>query len=231
MDARRTASDPGQQGFSMIELLVAMTVTLIVSSAIYGLLTAGGSAFRREPEMADRQQNIRIAMDAISRDIEAAGGGGPLVGQVFTHTDDPLRRPGGHRVGGALPQRGRSARRDGLARPGGARHAPHRHWHRPVRRHRHPRDRDGRSRMPSLPRLHRRGSHPRRHGWAARDARGDSRVRVPPRPGRSRQPGTRPHHEQRAVHGPARDAEPERHGVRWRHRQLERLDGTRRGPA
>ena len=48
-----------QRGFSLVELMVAMTVTLIVSGAIYGLLTSGSSAFRREPEVADRQQNIR----------------------------------------------------------------------------------------------------------------------------------------------------------------------------
>jgi prepilin-type N-terminal cleavage/methylation domain-containing protein len=109
MNARTTASDPGQRGFSMVELMMAMTVTLIISSAIYGLLTTGGNAFRREPEMADRQQNIRIAMDAISRDVENAGGGAPLVAQVFTHTDDPLGGPaptgaGAPYLNGAGPQ-------------------------------------------------------------------------------------------------------------------------------
>jgi prepilin-type N-terminal cleavage/methylation domain-containing protein len=83
-----------QRGFSMVELMVAMVVTLVVSGAIFGLLTAGGNAFRREPEVADRQQNIRIAMDAIARDIENAGSGMPLVGQVFTHTDTPGTAPG-----------------------------------------------------------------------------------------------------------------------------------------
>jgi prepilin-type N-terminal cleavage/methylation domain-containing protein len=79
-----------QRGFSMIELMVAMVVTLVVSGAIFGLLTAGGNAFRREPEVADRQQNIRIAMDSIMRDIANGGSGMPLVSQVFTHTDTPL---------------------------------------------------------------------------------------------------------------------------------------------
>jgi prepilin-type N-terminal cleavage/methylation domain-containing protein len=82
-----------QRGFSMIELMVAMVVTLVVSGAIFGLLSAGGNAFRREPEVADRQQNIRIAMDSIARDIEDAGAGLPLVSQVFTHTDTPLVPP------------------------------------------------------------------------------------------------------------------------------------------
>jgi len=109
MNVRTTAADPGQRGFSMVELVVAMAVTLIVSSAIYGLLTAGGNAFRREPEMADRQQNIRIAMDAIARDVADAGGGAPLVAQVFTHTDNPLGGPaptgaGAPYLNGAGPQ-------------------------------------------------------------------------------------------------------------------------------
>ena len=62
-----------ERGFSLVELIVAMTVTLIVSSAIYGLLAAGGNAFSREPEVADRQQNIRAAMDLITRDVYGAG--------------------------------------------------------------------------------------------------------------------------------------------------------------
>ena len=76
-----------ERGFSLVELMVAMTVTLVVSGAIYGLLTVGGNAFRREPEVADRQQNIRAAMDLISRDVYNAGAAVPPFGQVFTVTD------------------------------------------------------------------------------------------------------------------------------------------------
>ena len=73
-----------QGGFSLIELLVAMTITLIVSGAIYGLLAGGQNAFRREPELTERQQNIRLAMDMITRDVAAAGVGLPPFAQVFT---------------------------------------------------------------------------------------------------------------------------------------------------
>jgi prepilin-type N-terminal cleavage/methylation domain-containing protein len=86
-----------EHGFSLVELIVAMTVTLIVSSAIYGLLTTGGNAFRREPEVADRQQNIRAAMDLITRDVFGAGAGLPSIAQVFTRND-----PGGGACGGGL---------------------------------------------------------------------------------------------------------------------------------
>jgi hypothetical protein len=48
---------------------------MIVSGAIYGLMTSSQGTFRREPELADRQQNARIAMDLIRRDVQDAGSG------------------------------------------------------------------------------------------------------------------------------------------------------------
>jgi len=73
-----------QAGFSLIELMVALTVTLVVSGAIYGLLSGGQSAFRREPELTDRQQNARVALNLIMRDIANAGSGMPKFIQTFT---------------------------------------------------------------------------------------------------------------------------------------------------
>ncbi len=66
-----------QQGFSLVELMIAMVATLIVSAAIYGVLASGQDSFRREPEIADMQQNLRMAMDLIMRDVAAAGEGIP----------------------------------------------------------------------------------------------------------------------------------------------------------
>ena len=86
-----------EDGFSLVELMVAMTVTLIVSAAIYGLLTSGSNAFRREPELAERQQNIRVAMDLVSRDVFNAGAALPTFSQVFTRID-----PTGGACAGAL---------------------------------------------------------------------------------------------------------------------------------
>jgi len=71
-------------GFSLVELTVALVVTLIISGAIYGLLAGGQSAFRREPELADRQQQVRVAMDLIMKDVANAGSGLPTWVQIFT---------------------------------------------------------------------------------------------------------------------------------------------------
>ncbi len=109
-----------QSGFSLVELMVAMTVTLIVSGAIYGLLTSGSNAFRREPEVADRQQNIRLAMDLVSRDVFAAGAGLPTFTQVFTRDETVAGGPcvgatgvNGCGVPGALGPAAAAARADG----------------------------------------------------------------------------------------------------------------------
>jgi prepilin-type N-terminal cleavage/methylation domain-containing protein len=81
-------------GFSLIELMVALTVTLIVSGAVYGLLTSGQSAFRKEPAMADRQANIRAAMEMIVSDLRGAGAGMPPFTRVFTPgLDGPAGSP------------------------------------------------------------------------------------------------------------------------------------------
>jgi prepilin-type N-terminal cleavage/methylation domain-containing protein len=73
-----------QSGFSLIELMVAMVVTLIISGAIFGLLASGQSAFRREPELSDRQQNVRLAMAMIEQDITNAGLNLGVFTQIFT---------------------------------------------------------------------------------------------------------------------------------------------------
>ncbi|HET7293768.1 MAG TPA: prepilin-type N-terminal cleavage/methylation domain-containing protein [Vicinamibacteria bacterium] len=73
-----------QAGFSLIELMVAMVVTLFVVGAMFGLLTGGQTAFKTQPERTDRQQNIRAAMDIMMRDVGAAGIGMPTFMQVFS---------------------------------------------------------------------------------------------------------------------------------------------------
>ena len=83
----------GASGFSLIELTIAMLVTLIVSGAIFGLLAGGKTAFRREPELSERQQNIRVAMDLIQKDIGNAGMQMSDFVQAFTQGDGPSGSP------------------------------------------------------------------------------------------------------------------------------------------
>jgi len=64
-----------QRGFSMVELLVATSLMLIVMSSVFQTLHPVNGAFRAEPEAADLQQRLRVAADALSRDLLAAGSG------------------------------------------------------------------------------------------------------------------------------------------------------------
>jgi prepilin-type N-terminal cleavage/methylation domain-containing protein len=66
-----------ERGFSLIEVLISMVVTLIVMAAVFGLLTRGQRSFQREPEVADLQQSARTALDLVTKDILQAGAGLP----------------------------------------------------------------------------------------------------------------------------------------------------------
>lgn len=85
-----------QRGFSLIELMVAMVITLIVTGSIFGLMTAGQGTFKREPELSDRQQNIRVAMALIQKDIAKAGNAMADRARAFTDLDGagPATAPG-----------------------------------------------------------------------------------------------------------------------------------------
>ncbi len=84
MNPSNASNRNSQGGFSIVELMIAMVVTLIVTGAVFGLLSGGQSAFKVQPERTDRQQNIRSALDLIIRDVASAGVGMPSFAQVFT---------------------------------------------------------------------------------------------------------------------------------------------------
>lgn len=72
-----------ESGFSLAELLVAVLITLLVTGAVFGLMSGGSGAFRREPALTDRQQNIRLAMELLAGDVALAGTGVGAFTQAF----------------------------------------------------------------------------------------------------------------------------------------------------
>jgi prepilin-type N-terminal cleavage/methylation domain-containing protein len=63
----------GKQGFTLIEILIVTLILGIIMSAVYSVyLTHQKSAYTQE-DVVDVQQNLRIAMDTISRDVRMAG--------------------------------------------------------------------------------------------------------------------------------------------------------------
>jgi len=62
-----------QSGFTLVETMIALALTMIVMAAVYGLLARGQESFRREPEVTAVQQNARNGLERISSDLEMAG--------------------------------------------------------------------------------------------------------------------------------------------------------------
>jgi type IV pilus assembly protein PilW len=67
-------------GFTLIELMIAVTLSTIIVAAGFATLTGGYKATRVSNLVSDTQQNARAAMDLIAVDLKAAGFG--FIGQV-----------------------------------------------------------------------------------------------------------------------------------------------------
>lgn len=64
-----------QAGFSLIELLVSMTVFLIIAGAAFSLMGNSVSVSNTNFEMTDAQESLRFAQEFINRDLVVAGDG------------------------------------------------------------------------------------------------------------------------------------------------------------
>jgi type IV pilus assembly protein PilW len=62
-----------EEGMTLIELMVAMVVSLAVVGAALALLVTSNNAIQVNQQATDTQQNVRLAMDLISQDIKQAG--------------------------------------------------------------------------------------------------------------------------------------------------------------
>jgi prepilin-type N-terminal cleavage/methylation domain-containing protein len=71
---------PVEAGFSLVELLVAMAITLAVTASVFAVLDPANGAFQTQPEAADVEQRTRVVSDALERELLAAGAGAPHLG-------------------------------------------------------------------------------------------------------------------------------------------------------
>ena len=78
-----------ENGFSFVETLVALTITLLVTASACLLLLPTQSLAASRSETADMQQRLRVAADALTQHLAAAGAGayagadpGPLTDAV-----------------------------------------------------------------------------------------------------------------------------------------------------
>ena len=68
----------GQRGFSLVELMVAVTIGLIILAAVSGIFVTSKSTYNTTDSLARLQENARFAVHYLSRDIRMAGFAGCL---------------------------------------------------------------------------------------------------------------------------------------------------------
>lgn len=64
-----------EKGFSLIELMMAMVLTVGLMGAVFALMNQNQTVFVTETASTDMNQNIRTAVDVLTRDIQSAGMG------------------------------------------------------------------------------------------------------------------------------------------------------------
>jgi type IV pilus assembly protein PilW len=91
-------SSTNSYGFTLVEIMITLVISGIIMSAIYSAYLAQQRTYLAQEQVAEMQQNARVAMDMLARDIRSAGfdpnnlGAGITVAApgnlVFTREDD-----------------------------------------------------------------------------------------------------------------------------------------------
>ena len=87
-----------EAGFTLIEMLISTALIIVVTGTVFSLLNPSYGTFQAQPEVADMQQRMRVAADAVQKDLVMAGAGtysGFMVGTLDNYFAPILP----HRVG------------------------------------------------------------------------------------------------------------------------------------
>jgi len=63
----------GVEGFTLVELMIAMAVGGIVMAAVMTSFLSQHRSYLAQDDVVEMQQNVRVAMDMLTRDIRSAG--------------------------------------------------------------------------------------------------------------------------------------------------------------
>lgn len=62
-----------QYGFTLVEMLIAVSLSLIIMSGVYKVFISQNKAYTVQDQVTEMQQNARVAMDMMTREIRMAG--------------------------------------------------------------------------------------------------------------------------------------------------------------
>jgi prepilin-type N-terminal cleavage/methylation domain-containing protein len=85
-------------GFTLIEMMVSMAIMTVIVAGVFSLLNPAHGTYQAQPEVSDMQQRLRVAADAIHKDLMMAGAGmysGNMIGTLDAYFSPLLP----HRVG------------------------------------------------------------------------------------------------------------------------------------
>lgn len=74
------------QGFTLLELLVAISLSTVVGLALFSLFNSQNRTFEIQEQAVTMHQNLRVAMEVLQRDLRATGFD-PLVSENFGIVD------------------------------------------------------------------------------------------------------------------------------------------------
>jgi len=69
----KSRAPQGQHGFTLMELMVSSSVFLVLSGAIFTLLTSSQQQFQAQSQLVGAFDEARLGMDQIVRDVNSAG--------------------------------------------------------------------------------------------------------------------------------------------------------------
>jgi hypothetical protein len=98
VNRRRRNGLGSEAGYSLVELLISSAVMLTVTGAIFGLMNPAQGTTQAQTEVADMQQRMRVASDAIFKELVMAGAGvyqGAETGSLLNFFAPILPRRGG----------------------------------------------------------------------------------------------------------------------------------------
>jgi type II secretory pathway pseudopilin PulG len=64
-----------EAGFSLLETMVSTAILVVIMGGIFSYLNPSQGTYRAQPEVSDMQQRLRVAVDALQRDLVMAGAG------------------------------------------------------------------------------------------------------------------------------------------------------------
>ena len=73
LNKRRTFSETSVAGFTLIEVMIAVTIGLLMLAAVYSVYAGLIRSYTTQNVAADIQQNVRAGIDFIAEDIMMAG--------------------------------------------------------------------------------------------------------------------------------------------------------------